>query len=78
MANLLADKIRQWRGRLSLKEAAAALDVDYPTFRKYASGKRTPCKLALAELERRMNETEIPPAPYKLAKIPIAKQLGIK
>src|SRR5215813_3192643 len=52
---LLAEKLKAWRGRLSLKEAAAKLDIDYPTYRKYESGKRTPCKLALAELQRRLD-----------------------
>jgi len=56
MAELLKDKIRAWRGKLSLKEAAAVLDIDYPSMRKYAAGKRTPCKLALIELERRMDQ----------------------
>lgn len=50
------DRLKAWRGALSLKEAAAALDIDYPTYRKYETGKRTPCKLALAEIERRMVE----------------------
>lgn len=50
------DMLKEWRGKLSQKEAAAKLDVDYPTYRKYACGKRTPCKLAQAELIRRMKE----------------------
>jgi hypothetical protein len=49
-------KLKKWRGQRSLKEAAAAIDVDYPSYRKYETGKRTPCKLALAEIERRMND----------------------
>jgi len=53
---LLAERIRVWKGKLSLKEAASKLDIDYPTLRKYASGKRNPCKLAAAELERRMSQ----------------------
>lgn len=48
------EKLKAWRGRLSLKEAAAKLDIDYPSYRKYESGHRTPCKLARAEIERRM------------------------
>ncbi len=55
---LLSKRINAWRGKLSLKEAAAKLDIDYATFRKYASGKRTPCKLALAELDRRLSERQ--------------------
>ena len=41
---------------LILKECASDLGIDYPSMRKYAIGKRTPHKLALAELERRMND----------------------
>lgn len=52
---LLAKRINEWRGNLSLKEAAAVLDIDYSTLRKYASGKRTPGKLARCEIERRMD-----------------------
>ena len=52
--SLLKDRIRKWQGKRSLKECAAILDIDYPSMRKYATGKRTPCKLALIELERRM------------------------
>jgi hypothetical protein len=52
-------KIRLWKGDLSLKEAAVKLGVDYPSMRKYATGKRTPSKLAMAELERRMVETSV-------------------
>jgi len=56
-AVLFKDRLKLWRGKkLSLKEAAALLDVDYPTYRKYETGKRTPCKLALAEIERRLVE----------------------
>ena len=55
---LLKDRIKEWKGKRSLKECAAALDIDYPSMRKYATGKRTPSKLALAELERRMAQTE--------------------
>lgn len=55
--SLLKDRIKKWQGKRSLKECAAVLDIDYPSMRKYATGKRTPRKLALAELERRMAQT---------------------
>ena len=50
----LARTLRRWRGGLRQKEAAAILDLPLPTYRKYECGKRTPNKLALAELERRL------------------------
>lgn len=50
------DKLKTWRGKLSLKEAAAVLEMDYSTYRKYECGKRTPCKLALRKLEDLMSE----------------------
>lgn len=56
MAALLKDRLKAWRGKRSLKEAAADLGVDYPSYRKYETGKRTPHKLAMAELERRMEK----------------------
>lgn len=51
---LLSERLRLWRGRLYQKEAAAKLDLPLPTYRKYEKGKRTPNKLAMAELERRL------------------------
>jgi transcriptional regulator with XRE-family HTH domain len=51
---MFAKQLKAWRGKRSLKEAAAALDVDYPSYRKWETGKRTPAKLSLCELERRM------------------------
>jgi hypothetical protein len=57
---LLKDKLKKWRGSRSLKEAAADLDVDYPTYRKYETGKRNPCKLARAELDRRLARAPAP------------------
>ena len=53
---LLKDRLKQWRGKRSLKEAAAALGVDYPTYRKYETGKRNPCKLAAQQLDRMLLE----------------------
>jgi hypothetical protein len=38
---------------------AAKLRIDYPTMRKWASGKRTPQKLAQDEICRRMEETPV-------------------
>lgn len=58
MAELLADRLKRWRGPLRQKEAAAKLDIPLPTYRKYENGKRTPAKLALVELERRMNQIQ--------------------
>lgn len=54
MAETLSRRLRVWRGKRRQKEAAADLDVSLPTYRKWEYGKRTPSKLALAELERRM------------------------
>lgn len=52
---LFKDMLKNWRGTRSLKEAAAVLEIDYPSYRKYETGKRTPVKLAQIEIERRMN-----------------------
>lgn len=54
-----AKKIKRWRGKLSLKEAAAALDIEYSYFRKYSCGKRTPGKLAMETIERRMEAVRV-------------------
>lgn len=54
MTETLKAKIARLRGSRSLKEFAADVGVDYPSFRKYACGKRTPRKLGMAELDRRM------------------------
>ena len=50
----LKDQLREWQGKRRQKEAAADLDIPLPTYRKFLYGKRTPNKLALAELNRRM------------------------
>lgn len=55
MSGLFSRKLREWRGRRYQKEAAVILDIPLPTYRKYERGKRTPNKLAMAELERRIN-----------------------
>ena len=52
--DLLAKRLRVWRGKRRQKEAAAVLDLPLATYRKYEYGKRTPSKLALVELERRL------------------------
>lgn len=58
------DVLKEWRLKMSLKEkmslkqAADVLGVDYPSYRKYETGKRTPCKLAKAQLERMMSNAE--------------------
>lgn len=52
----LKDRLREWRGKRRQKEAASDLDIPLPTYRKYEYGKRTPNKLALAELLRRMSK----------------------
>lgn len=51
---LLKDRLKTWRGKRYRKEAAALLDIPLATYRKYEEGRRTPNKLALAELERRL------------------------
>lgn len=56
MAELFAKRLKQWRGGLRQKEAAAILDIPLPTYRKYEAGKRTPGKLALIVLEQRLNQ----------------------
>jgi transcriptional regulator with XRE-family HTH domain len=50
--SLLKYRLKKWRGSRSLKEAAAALGVDYPTYRKYETGKRNPCKLAAQQIDQ--------------------------
>jgi len=54
MTERLSKRLKIWRGKLRQKEAADRLDIPLPTYRKYENGHRTPNKLALAELERRM------------------------
>ena len=51
-----ANQILVWRGKKSVKEAAAILDLDYPTMRKYACGKRTPAKLVVEAILTRMEK----------------------
>lgn len=56
MSDQLKDRLREWQGKRRQKEAAADLDIPLPTYRKFLYGKRTPNKLALAELLRRMTK----------------------
>lgn len=57
LSTLLANKLRVWRGKRYRKEAASDLGIPLATYRKYEEGKRTPNKLAMAELERRLLKT---------------------
>ena len=56
MTQQLKDQLREWQGKRRQKEAAADLDIPLPTYRKFLYGKRTPTKLALAELLRRLSK----------------------
>lgn len=47
-------ELKAWRGKLYQKEAASDLEIPLASYRKYENGKRTPNKLAMAELLRRM------------------------
>lgn len=60
MAELLAKRLLAWRLRKKLyrKEAAAILDIPVGTYRCYEEGKRTPIKLSLVELERRLSQAQ--------------------
>ena len=55
---LLRKELKLWQGNRNAKTAAFDLDLPLPTFRKYLNGKRTPNKLAMAELKRRMENTK--------------------
>lgn len=58
MASLLKDRLFALRKskKLIQKEMAGRLGVELTTYRSWEKGKRTPKKLALAELERRVGE----------------------
>lgn len=58
---LLSKELKIWQGNRNAKSAAADLNIPLPTFRKYLNGKRTPNKLAAAELKRRMEITTLTP-----------------
>lgn len=51
---LFKDRLRELRGKLVQKEMAAKLDVSVSRYRAWEYGKRTPEKLALLEIERRI------------------------
>jgi hypothetical protein len=70
MSELLAAKLRRWRGKRYRKEAAALLDIPLTTYRKYEVGMRTPNKLALAELERRIEQCDHPTTNTPTAHLP--------
>jgi len=50
----LGKRLKKWRGKLLHKEAADKLGVPVWTYRGWEYGRRTPSKLAMAELERRI------------------------
>lgn len=56
MAEQFKRTLKRWRGTRYQKEAADDLRIPLPSYRKYENGKRTPNKLAMAELQRRMEE----------------------
>ena len=51
-----SEELKAWRGKLYQKEAASNLDIPLTSYRKYENGKRTPNKLAMAELRRKMEQ----------------------
>jgi hypothetical protein len=55
MPKTFSKELKEWRGDRIQKEAASALDIPAPTYRKYEYGKRTPNKLSMIELKRRMD-----------------------
>jgi transcriptional regulator with XRE-family HTH domain len=60
MTVLLKDRLENLRRarKLRQKEMAALLDIPVGTYRSYAWGKRTPTKITMVELERRIEEQE--------------------
>lgn len=54
MGEPFKNQLRKWRGNRIQKEGASLLNVPVATFRKWEYGKRTPNKLAMAEIKRRM------------------------
>lgn len=54
MAQTLAKKLEAWRQGRTNPECAALLGIPLATYRKYLYGNRTPNKLAMVELEKRM------------------------
>jgi hypothetical protein len=54
--SLFKDRLKKWRGKRSLKEAAAVLKLEYGLYRKYETGKRSPCRLATLYLDQLLLE----------------------
>lgn len=58
MADKFKNRLRAWRYSFTpwkyQKEAAEILSVSTATIKKWEAGKRTPTKLAMGEIERRM------------------------
>jgi DNA-binding transcriptional regulator YiaG len=54
-----SEKVKQWRKRLKLrqKEAAAVFGVPTGTYRTWEKGSKTPNRLSLCEIDRRMTKT---------------------
>jgi len=52
----LQDQLRIWRGTRYQKEAADALGVPLWSYINWEAGRRIPSKLALKELQRRLNQ----------------------
>jgi transcriptional regulator with XRE-family HTH domain len=63
-----ANQLEQWRKIRDLrqKEAADKLDVPFGTYRSWERGKKTPHKLTMPEIQRRMEA--IPPVPSVVKK----------
>jgi len=62
-AILWKDRVREWRGKLTQKEAADILDVPATTLRAWEYGKRQPKKASAQEFERRMETHPNEPPP---------------
>lgn len=51
---LFSQRLKAWRGKRLQKEACEDLGVSLPTYRKWEYGKRTPDKVKMMEIDRRM------------------------
>lgn len=56
MSTDFSRRIKKWRGAMLHKEAADKLGVPIWTYRSWEYARRTPSKLALLEIERRMSK----------------------
>lgn len=75
-----AEKVKRWRGKRNMKEAASDLGIPYETYAKYESGTRKPHKsYCLCCLETRMLLTgpTIPAAPVPLHQIFTGSHLSV-